>query len=155
MSNCHFCALQYRKKDNVGRALTVSERRRWGETWETPAGTILLQETTEVPCLPSLGRLNKYKKHIQTENENTTRPCCHRKKQKKPTLRSWEQKVSPTWSCQEHPEQREETLHHRADPRSQRFACSHHTVTWLEEAVTWKKSFNWLIAAQVMESQTY
>lgn len=40
-------------------ASTLSERRRWGETWETPAGTILSRETTEVPGLPSLDGLDK------------------------------------------------------------------------------------------------
>lgn len=56
-------------KDSWGRTtLTGLERRRWAETWETPAGTILLQETTEVLCLPSLLR-KKNTKHTEWEGK--------------------------------------------------------------------------------------
>lgn len=46
------------KTDKTTCSLTAWERRHWGQPWETPAGTTLLPETTEVPCLPSLQRFN-------------------------------------------------------------------------------------------------
>lgn len=58
------------KTDNTMCSLTAWERRHWGQTWETPAGTILLPETTEVPCLPSLQRFNNNEIHRESEHEH-------------------------------------------------------------------------------------
>lgn len=50
--------------------------------------------------------------------------------------------ASPTWSCQKHPEQRQQTLQGSHSPISQHFSWSHHTMTWLEEAIAWRTGRN-------------
>lgn len=70
----------------------------------------------------------------QRGKENPQSVMLPRKKQQK-QLRK--EKTPPTWSWQEQQEQREKSLQRRPSPRSQSFTCSHHTVSWLKEAVTW------------------
>lgn len=64
------------KAENTTCSLTAWERRRWRQTWETPAGTILLPETTEVPCLPSLRRFNKHDIHMESGQEHNQARLC-------------------------------------------------------------------------------
>lgn len=80
--------------------------------------------------------------NINIKNKNTYREWEHNQtilqKKEAKHITKMRKKAQPTWSCQEHPKQWEQPLHRGRCPGSQSFACSHHTVTWLKEAVTWR-----------------
>lgn len=65
-------------------------------------------------------------RHVQ-DSEDALQRCCT---------------SSPTWSCQKHPEQRQQVLQGSHSPTPQHFSRSHHTMTWPEEAMAWRTGRN-------------